>query len=316
MRKQPEELRLPLDEDADERLEAELAAETALEAEGAAESPVTTETGAVPTGRATALRLARLHLRAGALALARAELEAFAGRGTLDEEALLDLAEARWRTGDLAGAGEAAAYAVERGRDDLVALVIAAQAAAALDDPEQARRLVDQALLVAGNGLDDVFAGQPRSLIWPSSEPLPVVAQPGSAPASAAEQSPAEDVPAVRGRAGRAGAAPHVSGPTGPAPVPAPVSAPSAGHASAIAADAFAGGRVALDRGDTAAAVIRLGVAIRLDPGFASAVVEAVGALPEDPGLALVAGDALRILGREAEALEAFHVARRHGQAD
>ncbi|MFN8631135.1 MAG: hypothetical protein U0838_12715 [Chloroflexota bacterium] len=42
-------------------------------------------------------------------ALARAELEALAGRGRLDDAALLDLAEVRWRTGDLGGAGDAAA---------------------------------------------------------------------------------------------------------------------------------------------------------------------------------------------------------------
>ena len=32
-----------------------------------------------------------------------------AGDGALDDEAIIDLAEVRWRTGDLAGAGEAAA---------------------------------------------------------------------------------------------------------------------------------------------------------------------------------------------------------------
>jgi hypothetical protein len=54
------------------------------------------------------LVVARLHVRLGSLQLARAELEEMAGKGTLDDEGLLDLAEARWRTGDLAGAGEAA----------------------------------------------------------------------------------------------------------------------------------------------------------------------------------------------------------------
>src|SRR6476661_3109975 len=54
------------------------------------------------------LVLARLHLRLGSLALARAELETLAGQDALDEDGLVDLAEARWRTGDIAGAGEAA----------------------------------------------------------------------------------------------------------------------------------------------------------------------------------------------------------------
>ncbi|MDQ2965800.1 MAG: hypothetical protein M3R57_08135, partial [Chloroflexota bacterium] len=53
--------------------------------------------------RPTALRMARLHLRTGLLALARVELETLAGEGTLDDEALLDLAEVRWRTDDLTG---------------------------------------------------------------------------------------------------------------------------------------------------------------------------------------------------------------------
>ena len=51
------------------------------------------------------LILARLHLRLGSLALARAELETLAGRDALDADGLVDLAEARWRTGDIAGAG-------------------------------------------------------------------------------------------------------------------------------------------------------------------------------------------------------------------
>ena len=43
------------------------------------------------------------------LALARAELEILAGAAPLDAAGLVDLAEARWRTGDLPAAGEAAA---------------------------------------------------------------------------------------------------------------------------------------------------------------------------------------------------------------
>ena len=54
------------------------------------------------------LVLAHTHLRLGSLALARAELETLAGARRLDTPGLVDLAEARWRTGDLTGAGEAA----------------------------------------------------------------------------------------------------------------------------------------------------------------------------------------------------------------
>src|SRR3954452_16669389 len=45
--------------------------------------------------RSAEVRLARLHLRGGMLALARAELEQLAGSGGLDVDALADLAEAR-----------------------------------------------------------------------------------------------------------------------------------------------------------------------------------------------------------------------------
>ena len=59
--------------------------------------------------RPDALRLAGLHLRTGAYRLARVELEELAGRDALDGPAVLDLAEVRWRTGDLRGAAAAAA---------------------------------------------------------------------------------------------------------------------------------------------------------------------------------------------------------------
>ena len=70
-------------------------------------------TAATPTSAAADLVLARLHLRLGSLGLARAELETMAGRNGLDDEGIRDLAEARWRTGDLPGAGEAAAAYLE-----------------------------------------------------------------------------------------------------------------------------------------------------------------------------------------------------------
>ena len=62
--------------------------------------------------RAIELVLAHMHLRLASLALARVELETLAGLGGLDTQGLVDLAEVRWRTGDLVGAGEAAAAAL------------------------------------------------------------------------------------------------------------------------------------------------------------------------------------------------------------
>lgn len=227
-----------------------------------------------PGGRALDLRLARLHLRMGAHSLARAELESCAGGGLLDEPALLDLAEARWRTGDLAGAGEAANAAIGRGVDDPLAFVIAAEATAGLGRPAQARRLAARALEVTGGALDLLFAGMPRSMIWPG-EPVPD-----------------EAVAALA--AGPHGRPPEAFGPASPA-----------------AAEAFAGGRGSLARGDVATAALRLGVAIRLEPAFAPAVLSAIGdRATSEPTLALVAGDALRLLGREHEALAAYDTAR------
>ena len=230
------------------------------------------------SGRATALRLARLHLRMGQLPLARAQLEALAGRAALDEGALLDLAEARWRTGDLAGAGEAAGALLARGRDDALALLIVAESVAAVGRPGEARRLSARALALIEGPLDPIFAGMPRSPIWPEDAATP-------ADLAAAH--------AARTRHVLATADPETP-------------------ASAAAAEAYAGGRAALAGGDVGMAALRLGVALRLDPGFAESVLEAVGAWERDPALALVAGDALRLLGREVDALAAFDLARGH----
>jgi tetratricopeptide (TPR) repeat protein len=228
-----------------------------------------------PNGPPAARRLARLHLRMGSLALARAELESLAGRGALDELALLDLAEARWRTGDTAGAGEAAHAALERGVEDPLAYAIAAEAAATLGRPAEARRLAGLAMEGRTGSLDELFAGMPRSQAWPGEAGPDGVA-----------------LLAAAGRRARTG--------SGEDPSPA----------SAAAAEAFAGGRAALGSGDTATAGLRLGVAIRLEPAYAQSVLAVIGDRAGDPYLALVAGDALRMLGREPEALDAFDRAR------
>jgi hypothetical protein len=227
----------------------------------------------------------------GQLQLARAELEALAGRAALDEPALLDLAEARWRTGDLAGAGAAAAALLARGRDDGLALLILAESVAAEGRPGESRRLAARALALVDGPLDPVFAGMPRSLIWPQDAPA------------------ALDPAAALGAGMAAGHADHGSGGRARhAAAAGDLEAP----ASTAAAEAYAGGRAALAGGDVGEAALRLGVALRLDPGFAEGVLEAVGAWERDPALALVAGDALRLLGREVEALAAFDLARGH----
>jgi hypothetical protein len=214
--------------------------------------------------RAPGLRLARVHLRMGSLVLARAELEAYAGRGELDDEAILDLAEARWRTGDLAGAGEVATAAIQGGSTDPLALVIAAEAVAALGRPGEARRLAGRALESVHGSLDPLFAGMPRSLIWPTDPDAPAPGLQGS----------------DGGHRHSAGAAPD-------------------------ALQALDAGREALERGEHAAAAVRLGVALRLGPAFAPAILDALGDVHQ-PELELVRGDAYRLVGREVDARRSY----------
>jgi hypothetical protein len=260
-----------------------LGAHTSHEA-AAAPAPLGLEFGpdavldASADGRASAVRLASLHLRTGQHALARAELEALAGRGRLDEEALLDLAEVRWRTGDLAGAGDAATALLGHGNEAPLALVIAAESVAAAGRPSEASRLSALALESASGALgalDALFAGMPRAAVWPAS---PTTAAP-------------------------------------PPRRPARSAMGEADGAPSTAAEAFAGGRAELARGDAVRAALLLGVAMRLEPGFAEDVLRAVSGRDDQPLLALVRGDALRLLGRETEAVEAFNRARGRASA-
>jgi hypothetical protein len=238
------------------------------------------------TERDQDLVLARLHLRLGSLRLARAELEGMAGNGTLDDEALVDLAEARWRTGDLAGAGEAATVALVAGSEAVVAYVIAAEAMAAVGRPSEARRLASRALELSDMSVTDVFAGMPRASVWPNepSDTSTTETLFGTAPRRAAT-SPAAAV----GHAARGLWDDHAEP---PADLPDPL----------IALEA---GRSALAAGDRSAAVLHLGLALRLGPALAPAVLEALGAV-EGPEFGLLRGDAYRLAGHERDARLAF----------
>ena len=227
------------------------------------------------------LVVARLHLKLGSLQLARAELEEMAGRGTLDDEGLVDLAEARWRTGDLTGAGEAANVALTAGSEAVVALVISAEATAAAGRPAEARRLASRALELADLSVSDVFAGMPRASIWPIEPGTPTVAEPlfgAEAAAAAAAGDPVHP-------AGLWDDAPGVD-------LPDPQLALEAGQ-------------TALGDGRIAAGALHLALALRLAPALAPAVLDALA--PYDaPELALVKGDAYRLVGHERDARLAF----------
>ncbi|MEO8230041.1 MAG: hypothetical protein ABI628_09810 [Chloroflexota bacterium] len=228
--------------------------------------------------RPTALRVARLHLRTGSLALARVELETLAGEGALDDEALLDLAEVRWRTDDLTGAGEAAAAHIASGREAPIALIIAAEATAALGRPGEARRLAGRALELVDQPIDVVFAGMPRSDVWPA-QPLERVAGWTLPPVEVTIVADERDADADGARE-----------PGEPAPDPG--------------ADLEAA-REALAAGDRSAAAFRLSVVLRLAPALAPAVLDVAAAEP-GPDFDLVRGDALRLVGREKQARQAF----------
>lgn len=235
-----------------------------------AESPSSTLDATPTIDPAAVARLARLHLTVGMYTLARAELEALRVLASLDDDGLEALAEARWRTGDLAAAGTVAVPLAQAGSDRPLVLVLAAEAVAAQGRPGEASRFASRAMEAIDVPLDTLFAGLPRRASWP------VVTPPDGARIDPAEP------PAVA----------------------------TSGAASSAAAEAYAGGRAALAAGDAARAALEMGVALRLDPGFATEVLDVIGTRATEPGLVLVAGDALRILGREQEALNAFDIAR------
>ena len=251
-----------------------------------------------PNGeRPAALRLARLHLRTGSLALARVELETLAGAGALDDEALLDLAEVRWRTDDLTGAGEAAAAYIASGRLALIALVVAAEATAALGRPGEARRLAGRALELVDGPIDPIFAGMPRSEVWPAQRVEWVAIEP-LAPVASGAVVPAADAPIVA--------------------VPMAASMDPGRDASEAMPDPaaeLAAARAALAGGDRAGAAIRLAVVLRLAPSLAPAVLD-LAATESGPEFDLVRGDALRLVGRETQARRSFVAAARRSTSE
>jgi len=271
-------------------------------------SPVAAAPVAGAPQRHPDLVIAHVHLRLGSLGIARAELETLAGRDLLDDEGVRDLAEARWRTGDGPGAGEAAAAYLESRPDDVLALVIAAETQADLGRPGQARRLAGIALEHAAGSLDPVFAGMPRSAIWPVEAGAGAVSagvlfddlHPGPLPTggdgTAIQPWTPDDLALDELLDSRLPPA-IVGGPSlwGDEDV-------SMAAAALEPTTLFHSGRLALERGRNEDAATALILALRGAPGLAPAVLDLLAARGE-PILELVRGDAQRIVGREAEAL-------------
>ncbi len=260
------------------------------------------------------LILARAHLRLGLLGLARAELETLAGRDELDDDGIRDLAEARWRTGDTTGAGEAAAAFLEGNPDDVLALVVAAEAQADLGRPGEARRLAGRAMERADGSLDPVFAGMRRSSIWPSDPGTTV--GPVGVLFDHLHPSPITPSPDFARRTSDQALANGNATPYAPID-PALPAAFEAGPGlwdhepgAALAADAaevepvelFHRARAALDDGQTAEAATGLILALRSAPELAPAVLDLLSGRSE-PILLLVRGDAEEIVGRDVDAL-------------
>jgi hypothetical protein len=230
-------------------------------------------------------RLAHLHLRTGLPLLARVELETLAGRGDLSGPALADLAEARWRGGDLSAAGEAAQAHLDQGGDEVLAEVVVVEALAAAGRQRDARRLALRVLArpdVDEAAVEAVFAGHPRSAAWPER------AEPAEAPGTAA-----------------------------PAATPSRVARPV--RSAPGPSDDIASAEAAVSRGDALGAAGLLAVALREEPALAAMILSlAERALavagrtgPAVATLQLVRGDALRLLGRANEASAAFQGSRR-----
>jgi hypothetical protein len=306
---------------------------------------------AVPTISAEAadgIRLARLHLRVGLLALALAELEDFERQHLLSGADRALLAEARWRTGDADGATDAARAHLDAGGTDPIALCIAAEAAAADGRPGEARSLMDRLGLPDAATLDALFAGMPRRAFWPSAPPEATGAETlfgevagsgGRAGFAGRAEAGTPRFESTRGATAAPGAAPRTSSIAGPAEVleatsqglwPDIAGEPAGDAGSAAeesAARLTASGRrrpstpslhqdpvaeLALARGELAAhpdrALLRLALILRLDPTLAPAVLDLILARTE-PAAAILRGDAQRLLGRHLEAEAAFAAA-------
>lgn len=274
-----------------------------------------------PSHRPVELALARAHLRLGSLALARAELEILAAAGALDMPGHVDLAEVRWRTGDLTGAGEAAAAALGAGEDQPVALVIAAEAAAALGRPNEARRLANDAMEHVDGSIDALFAGMPRSGVWPTDAAEP---PPTAGTLFHHEPAPVEDRRAgdtdPNATASRAPAAGERVEAIGVSPLtlgfwdPDGGSGPTANELPDPAGELEAA-RAALIAGSLDDAILRFALVLRLAPALAPAVLEATDGV-SGTAVHVVRGDAFRLVGLESEARRAYAAAAWSGSRD
>jgi hypothetical protein len=182
--------------------------------------------------------------------MARSQLESLAGRDLLDAPGTLDLAEVRWRTGDLQGAGVAAAAYLAANGGDALGFIIAAEAATLAGRQAEARREMEQALLRTLTSLDSVYRGIERKSLFTATAwaTTPV-------PDKARAKTPEASAPAVE----QVGAG-----------QPAPKQVTAAETAAEVATDTDAGASVA---------------AIEPEPAAGSAVSDPAASVPSEPAI-------------------------------
>jgi hypothetical protein len=291
--------------------------------------PGPTEEQAGAQERTADARLARLHLRGGLLPLARAALEQMAGAGTLDRDAMADLAEVRWRSGDLEGAADAArAHQALGGSEPLAALIVAEDLVRSGEEGEAVRH-ADSVMGQVGGAVDQLFAFEPRSTLWPAADDgwMAVDATApghlgllvgGSEVAAPTPQTwmlePITPPEVVRGPGDGATAPLGRGGPASPAGQPTTEAIVMSGR---LAGEELEHVDRSLSGGDVASAAQRLAVLLRLDPALAPVILSTADAAlrttrpsrSQLSALHLVRGDAYRILGRDNEAAAAYRSA-------
>jgi hypothetical protein len=183
--------------------------------------------------------------------------------------------------------------------------------------------------------IDVVFAGMPRSGVWPAdaAEPPPTAGTLFHSEPEAAAEADLERAPG-RLAAEAAAVAGTPSAPDRPAKGPAPAAAASLGPAELTlgfwdedpAIDPAAGsmpdpaaeldaGRVALVAGHHDEAALRFGIALRLAPALAPAILEATEGA-RSSAVTIVRGDAFRAAGDEPSARRAYALAAHGGLPD
>jgi hypothetical protein len=255
-----------------------------------------------------------------------------AGAGTLDTPALADLAETRWRSGDLAGAADAAQAHLDAGGEEPMAMLIVAEALDLEGHLIDARGLAARVLERVGGHVDRLFAGEPRSSAWSTAGSIPTPLPRGTvawgALAGGREVSEPEHGAWMAGVDAADAVLPVEAmelegvGDEGAAGEPAATLPPAyprgtisdlvdAGRAAGRELDAV---EAAIAEGRLTGVPERLGLLLRVDRALAPVILshaeQALATTTHDDAIVaalhLVRGDAFRSLGHEAEANAAF----------